>query len=72
MCINVEGAKEFPTPTNDDELDAIVSWLLADRWISGSGIVLLGNQKTGCFLVPKIDSLLVAFTSFLRENMLKE
>ncbi len=67
VCNNVDGAKELPTPTNDDELDAIVAWLLADRWITGSGVVLLGNQKSGCFLVPKIDALLEAFARFLRE-----
>lgn len=64
--------KHVPTPKNDDELDAIIAWLLADRWISGKGVVLLGNQKTGCFLVPKIDALLEAFGRFVQQNGLQD
>jgi predicted RNase H-like nuclease len=72
VCEIANLPKHLPTPTNDDELDAIIAWLLADRWMSGTGVVLLGNQKTGCFLVPKIDGLLEAFSRFMRQSGLQD
>ncbi len=66
ICGKVEGAQELPAPTNDDQLDSVVAWLLAERWIKHSDVVLLGDQRTGSFLVPKSEALLGAFDRFLR------
>lgn len=45
---------DFANPS-DDELDAYTAWYLADRWLNGDGVTLLGNASTGCFLVPGED-----------------
>lgn len=66
ICERVQDTQVLPVPENDDELDALVSWLLAERWTAGAGVVLLGGQRTGSFLVPQSDALLEAFDRFLR------
>lgn len=48
-------------PANDDELDAYVAWLLGHKWLTNSGVTLLGNEDAGSFLVPAIDELIQAF-----------
>jgi hypothetical protein len=40
------------TADNDDELDAWIAWYLADQWLNGNGVMLLGDARTGSFLVP--------------------
>ena len=62
----VDGLGALPSPENDDQLDALVAWLLAARWVSGTGVMLLGNQRCGSFLVPENDSLRAAFERFMR------
>jgi len=66
ICEQVDETEGLPLPESDDQLDAIVAWLLAERWIAGNGVVLLGNRRTGSFLVPESDTLLAAFDRFLR------
>lgn len=66
LCERIEEANRLPVPENDDQLDAEVAWLLADRWVRGMGVVLLGTEQTGSFLVPKIETLLTSFDRFLR------
>jgi len=51
-------------PGNDDELDARVSWLLGTVWVrraaNRDGMPLarmLGNQHTGCMLLPNVSGL---------------
>ena len=71
VCNCVDGARELPIPSSDDELDSIVAWLLAEKWIAGMGVVLLGNQKSGCFLIPEVDDLLADYIDFEKANKLK-
>ena len=64
MCICVPKARQLPTPEDDDELDALVAWLLADRWVAKDGVVLLGDSRLGSFLVPDVAHLQDEFESF--------
>lgn len=43
--------KDFCNVT-DDELDAWIAWHLARCWLDGDGVMLLGNARTGSFLLP--------------------
>ena len=52
-------------PKGDDEFDAYVAFLLGSKWLFNQGVVLLGDAKTGSFLVPASDSLQNAFNSFI-------
>jgi predicted nuclease with RNAse H fold len=61
----VPDVSHLKTPTSDDELDALIAWLLADRWTRGKGVVLLGNARTGSFLVPNVPGLRKTFEEFL-------
>ncbi len=61
-------ARGLPKPGNDDQLDALVAWLLADRWVARDGVVLLGNSKVGSFLLPKNPELEEAFSAFLSKK----
>jgi len=55
-----------PRPSNDDELDALVAWMLGTSWVRGNdGVELLGNGRSGSFLLPHSDDLYRAFDSFL-------
>lgn len=49
-------------PTGDDEFDAYVAFLLGSKWLATSGdVVLLGNERTGSFLIPTVNGLQEAF-----------
>lgn len=65
----VDGLGALPPPENDDQLDAMIAWLLADRWVGGAGVMLLGDRRSGAFLVPVIESLRSAFERFLRAGL---
>lgn len=43
---------KMPVPQDDDQLDALVAYVLGNRWLDGNGVVLLGNKDTGHFLIP--------------------
>jgi hypothetical protein len=43
--------KSIPNLT-EDELDAWTAWYLARCWLDGRGVMLLGNSRTGSFLLP--------------------
>lgn len=62
----VDGLGALPPPVTDDQLDALVAWLLADRWLSGAGVMLLGDRRSGAFLVPENEALRAAFDRFRR------
>ncbi len=66
ICERVQDTRALPAPKNDDQLDALVAWLLAEKWASGAGVMMLGGPRTGSFLVPQSDILLDAFDKFLR------
>ena len=53
-------------PKNDDEFDAYVAYLLGAKWLSGDGVVLLGDDATGSFLVPAEDKLQNEFESLAK------
>ena len=53
--INAIFARSTP-PSNDDEFDAYVAWLLGIRWLMGQGVILLGNAAWGSFLVPSLNN----------------
>lgn len=49
-------------PTTDDELDAIISWLLGKLFVeSDQKVILLGSGKSGSFLLPNIEKLTIAW-----------
>lgn len=54
------------SPKDDDELDAFVAHLLGTMWLEGKGVVLLGDERTGSFLVPENVELLDGFKGFCR------
>ena len=48
--------------TNDDQLDALVAWLLGKLWVehaqqNNNTVILLGNQATGAMLLPYSNGL---------------
>jgi hypothetical protein len=43
--------KSMPNVT-EDELDAWTAWYLARCWLDRRGVMLLGNSRTGSFLLP--------------------
>jgi hypothetical protein len=50
---------------SDDELDAWTAWWLARCWLDGDGVTLLGNARTGSFLLPNKPNLRKTFEQFL-------
>lgn len=57
---------DVPRPSNDDELNALVAWLLGMGWIAGRGnVVQYGNHGAGSFLLPRSDALDTAISGFL-------
>lgn len=56
--------KQKQKPENDDEFDAYVGYLLGEKWLGSDGVVLLGDDATGSFLVPAEDKLQNEFESF--------
>lgn len=56
-------------PADDDELDAIVAWLLGFLWLRGdSGVTLLGDRRSGSLLLPAVSNLKETFAGFLGEE----
>jgi predicted RNase H-like nuclease len=51
---------------NDDELDAWTTWYLARCWLDRCGVILLGDARTGSFLLPDEPGLQKKFERFLR------
>lgn len=51
---------------DDDELDAWTAWYLAHCWLERRGVMLLGNARTGSFLLPEEPSVQRKFEHFLR------
>jgi hypothetical protein len=50
---------------SDDELDAIVAFVLARSWCSGGdSVMVLGNDKCGAMLLPNVPGLRDAFEAF--------
>lgn len=43
---------KLPVPQDDDQLDALVAYVLGKHWLDDNGVVLLGNKDTGHFLIP--------------------
>jgi predicted RNase H-like nuclease len=37
---------------SDDQADAWIAWYLARSWLDGRGVMLVGNLRTGSFVVP--------------------
>ena len=56
--------RPHPPPKDDDEFDAYVAYLLGTMWLARNGVILLGNEKMGSFLVPNEDGLDDAFNNF--------
>jgi hypothetical protein len=71
LCEQVDGAEALYEPKDDDELDSVVAWLLARKWIDECGVVSLGNQRIGSFLVPEFAKLQEAFGRFRQEKGLE-
>jgi predicted RNase H-like nuclease len=62
--INVFSEISF-VPKNDDELDAVVAYVLGNEWLQDTGSVkLLGNESTGSILLPFEKELFEAFEDF--------
>jgi hypothetical protein len=62
----------LPLPSNDDEVDAFVSWALGALWAEGhKEVVSVGNRKTGSFLLPsqKDLNLQATFEDFIAEEL---
>jgi hypothetical protein len=64
--ISVRLQNEKVSSARDDELDAWIAWYLADRWLNDNGVMLLGNERDGCFLLPKDDALSCEFKKIFR------
>ena len=54
------------TPSNDDQFDALVAFILGTRWLSGDGSVeLVGSQSAGAMLLPAVPGLSQALGEFV-------
>lgn len=49
---SVDSSIQIPKCDTDDQLDALVAYVLGRHWLDGNGVVLLGNKDTGHFLTP--------------------
>ena len=59
----------FPKPDNDDEFDALISFILAKRWLSrDDSVILLGTRSSGSFLIPNVSNIVVRFADFLKHR----
>ncbi len=56
------------TGISDDELDSMVAWYLAHCWVNRQGVRLLGNERTGSFLLPDEPNLRTEFEQFAPEK----
>ena len=51
---------------SDDELDALISWLLGKLFIDGNqNVSLLGSKESGSFLLPEIPTMRIAWKKYL-------
>jgi hypothetical protein len=48
-----------------DDLDARIAWLLGSMWLRDCRVNVLGNLKTGAFLLPEMNGLQAAFSDSL-------
>ncbi len=56
-------------PTNDDELDAIVGWVLGELLVARHPSVgILGTRGTGAIALPIDDGLRTSYRTFLQNN----
>jgi hypothetical protein len=55
-------------PRSDDELDAWTAWYLARCWLDARGVILLGNARTGSFLLPEEPSSQKRFEDFVKQQ----
>ncbi len=56
-------------PTNDDELDAFVGWVLGTLLASGhKSVDILGDSCTGAIALPVTDELRKQFDTFTKQN----
>jgi hypothetical protein len=54
----------------DDEIDAIVAYILARSWHNGDkSVAVLGDARCGAMLLPAVDNLQVDFNSFRSEEL---
>lgn len=59
------------SPQDDDELDALVAYVLGIKWLSQDGsVVLLGNRSSGSFLVPNNGTISEAFAAFMAQQVI--
>ena len=62
-------SRQCNIPDNDDELDAIVGWVLGELLCSNHGSVgILGDSKTGAIALPINPELQKAFDEFRSQN----
>lgn len=55
----------LPEPEDDDQFDAIVGYVLAEKWLRGDDdVVLLGDRANGAMLLPRATGLCEAWKSF--------
>lgn len=61
-CFGVTGP---PETENDDQLDALIAFVLGTLWIrKDSEVVLLGNGQSGCLLLPRSSGLVESWRVF--------
>jgi hypothetical protein len=53
------------TKASNDEFDAWTAWYLARCWLDRNGVMLLGNARTGSFLLPDEPDLQKSLEQFL-------
>ena len=55
----------MPPPENLNQFEAMIAWLMVDLWrTKPNEIELLGEARTGAWLLPRIAGLRAAFTQF--------
>lgn len=82
LCFYRQLKKQFPqiklpmTIANDDQLDALVAWLLGKLWVeSHNEVILLGSMETGAMLLPQSEALMLKWKKFnckLNKNTVKK
>jgi hypothetical protein len=60
-----ETVNKAETPKTDDDLDAIVGWVLGTMFVQGSkAVAVVGDKSTGAILLPAVDSIVENFRNF--------
>lgn len=49
---------------NDDKLDAYIAWKLGEMWCKNEGVICLGDNRTGSFLIPENEKVKNKFKDF--------